>query len=283
MRPGQEAIATKGWLAAHRWLLARRLTQLAIVLLFVAGPALGVWLIKGNLASSLVLDTLPLTDPLVFLQMLAAFYVPATSALLGAALVVGFYLLIGGRVFCAWVCPVNIVTDTAAWLRRRLGLKSGRAPDAATRYWVLAGALAGAALSGTLLWELVNPVGILQRSLIFGLSGSWAVVLAVFAYDLLVAPRGWCGHLCPTGAVYALLNRGALWRVAAARRGACNDCLDCFAVCPEPQVIRPALKKIGQSSPLILSPDCTNCGRCIDVCARQVFNFTHRFDQRSDT
>jgi len=283
MRPGQEAIATKGWLAAHRWLLARRLTQLAIVLLFVAGPALGVWLIKGNLASSLVLDTLPLTDPLVFLQMLTAFSVPATSALLGAALVVGFYLLIGGRVFCAWVCPVNVVTDTAAWLRRRLGLKSGRAPDAATRYWVLAGALAGAALSGTLLWELVNPVGILQRSLIFGLSGSWAVVLAVFAYDLLVAPRGWCGHLCPTGAVYALLNRGALWRVAAARRSACNDCLDCFAVCPEPQVIRPALKKIGQTSPLILSPDCTNCGRCIDVCARQVFNFTHRFDQRSDT
>ena len=45
-------------------------------------------------------------------------------------------------------------------------------------------------------------------------------------------------------------------------------------------MISPALKGKAGSSPLILSPDCTNCGRCIDVCAMDVFNFTHRFDDR---
>jgi len=275
--------AGKGWLAAHRWLILRRLSQLTVLALFVSGPWFGLWIAKGNLASSLTLGVLPLTDPYLFLQSLAAGFLPGASALLGAAIVVAFYAAFGGRLYCAWVCPVNPLTDAAAWLRRRLGLKSGRAPAAATRYWVLAGSLLAAALSGTLVWEWVNPVSIVQRSLIFGLSGSLAVVLALFAYDLLVASRGWCGHLCPMGAFYGLLGQASLVRVSAAARGRCDDCLDCFAVCPEPQVIRPALKRAGQDSPLILDRDCTACGRCIDVCDKDVFRFTHRFDQRSDS
>ncbi len=282
MNVGQDAIRAKGWLAAHRYLILRRLSQSTVLLAFLIGPWFGLWWVKGNLSSSLTLDVLPLTDPYLFIQTLAAGFMPASAALIGAALVVLFYALVGGRVYCAWVCPVNPLTDAAAWLRRRLGLKSGRTPDSATRYWVLGGALLSAALTGTLVWEWVNPVAILQRSLIFGLSGSVLVLAAVFLYDLLVASRGWCGHLCPMVAFYGLLGHKSLLRVTARQRSACDDCMDCFAICPEPQVIRPALKKVGQESPLILDPDCTNCGRCIDVCGRDVFHFTHRFDQRSD-
>ncbi len=283
MRPGAEAVRVKGWFGAHRWLLLRRISQLTVLALFLSGPWFGVWIAKGNLVSSLTLGVLPLTDPYLFVQSLAAGFMPAATALIGAAIVVAFYALFGGRLYCAWVCPVNAVTDAAAWLRRRLGLKSGRVPDANTRYWVLAGSLLAAAATSSLVWEAVNPVSIVQRSLIFGLGGSLSVVFAIFAYDFLVAARGWCGHLCPMGAFYGLLGQKSLLRVTADQRGACNDCMDCFTVCPEPQVIRPALKKAGQESPLILDRDCTNCGRCIDVCGRNVFHFTHRFDQRSDS
>jgi ferredoxin-type protein NapH len=69
-------------------------------------------------------------------------------------------------------------------------------------------------------------------------------------------------------------------RVSAAERAKCDDCMDCFAVCPEMHVITPALRGKGDTTPIILSPDCTNCGRCIDVCAQDVFRFTHRFDTR---
>jgi ferredoxin-type protein NapH len=282
-RPGRDAVRDKGWLVAHRYLILRRISQIGILLLFMTGPWFGVWIAKGNLASSLTLDVLPLTDPYLFAQSLAAGFMPASAALIGAAIVIAFYALFGGRLYCAWVCPVNVVTDAAAWLRRRLGLKSGRAPDGNTRYWVLAGSLLVAAFTGTVVWEWVNPVTILQRSLIFGLSGSLAVIVAIFAYDLLVASRGWCGHLCPMGAFYGLLGQKSVVRISAKQRGRCDDCMDCFAICPEPQVIRPALKKAGQDSPLILDRDCTNCGRCIDVCNKHVFHFTHRFDQRSDS
>ena len=271
----------RSWFARNRWLLLRRLGQLAILALFLAGPWFGVRVLKGNLSASLIFDTIPLSDPLLALQSMVAGHWPYKTALIGAAIVLVFYLLVGGRVFCSWVCPVNVVTDAAAWSRRKLGIKTGRAPDASTRYWLLGGILLATAISGVLVWDWVNPVSLLHRALIFGLWGSLLAIAGIFAYDLLIASRGWCGHLCPVGAFYGLLGRTALVRVSAAQRSACDDCMDCFVVCPEPQVIRPALKQAGQTHPLILSGDCTNCGRCIDVCDRQVFKMTHRFDQRS--
>ncbi len=277
--PGREAVEVKGWLSAHKWLLLRRASQLGILLLLMLGPWFGVWIVKGNLSSSLTLDVLPLTDPFVLLQSIAAGQIPYRQALLGAGIVLAFYLLLGGRTFCAWVCPLNVVTDAAAWLRRRLGLKGGTPPSAHTRYWLLGMTLAASALTGTLAWEWVNPVSMLHRGLIFGFGLAWGIVLAVFLYDLLIASRGWCSRICPMGAFYGLLGRHGLIRVKAAHRSACNDCMDCFAVCPEPQVIRPALKGVGQRHPLILDQDCTNCGRCIDVCSKDVFRLTTRIDR----
>ena len=85
--PGADAIAAKGWWAAHRWLVARRITQIGILLLFVAGPVAGIWILKGNLNSSVVLDAVPLTDPFVMLQSLAAGRLPELTALSGALIV----------------------------------------------------------------------------------------------------------------------------------------------------------------------------------------------------
>jgi ferredoxin-type protein NapH len=243
------------------------------------------YIIKGNLASSLLLDFIPLTDPYLFLQMLAAGYLPALGATVftGVLILTVFYLLIGGRVFCSWVCPVNMVTDAASWSRRRLGVKSNHPPHANTRYWLLGGTLVVAALTGTMAMEWVNPVSVMHRGLFFGMGAGLWILVALFLYDLLVASRGWCGHLCPMGALYSLLNKTALLRVAAPKRDACNDCMDCFVICPEPQVIRPVLKKTGQDSPIILDSRCTTCCRCIDICSKQVFRLTHRFDQRSSS
>ncbi|SDH50255.1 quinol dehydrogenase ferredoxin subunit NapH [Propionivibrio dicarboxylicus] len=274
-------VSSRSLLARSRWLLARRLCQLGLLALFLIGPLLGVWIIKGNLSASLLFDQIPLTDPLLLLQTLAAGHWPYVTAWTGALIVLVFYALVGGRVFCSWVCPVNLVTDTAAWLRRRLGIKTGRTPDGNTRYWLLAGLMAATVLTGVLVWEWVNPVTLLHRALVFGLGGASLLIIGIFLYDTLIASRGWCGHLCPVGAFYAVLGRIALVRVSAHRRDACDDCMECFVICPEPQVIRPALKGVGQPHPLILSGNCTNCGRCIDVCDRDVFKMTHRFDQRS--
>ncbi|MDF1618896.1 quinol dehydrogenase ferredoxin subunit NapH [Pseudothioclava nitratireducens] len=276
---GQEAIEKKGWIGAHKYLLLRRISQAIFLLLFLIGPWFGLWIVKGNLAGSLTLDVLPLTDPLVLLQGIVARHWPEMTAIIGALIVGVAYALIGGRVYCSWVCPINPVTDGAHWLHEKLGLQKGWQPKKNTRYWVLGMVLIVSALTGTIAWEFVNPITMLHRGLIFGIGFAWSFVIAVFLFDLFVSRRGWCGHLCPVGAFYDLLGTKSILRVSARNRAACDDCMDCFAVCPEMHVITPALRGKGDETPLILSPDCTNCGRCIDVCSVDVFRFTHRFDQ----
>lgn len=274
------AVASKGWWLEHRFLLLRRLSQAGVFALFLLGPLAGIWIVKGNLSSSLTLGTLPLTDPFVLAQVLVTRHVPEASALIGAAIVVAFYALVGGRSFCAWACPVNVVADTAAWLRRRLRFTGGRAPSRSLRLWLVAAVLVASALSGLAVWESVNPVSMTQRALIFGGSLAWGAAAAVFVFDLFVSPHGWCGHLCPVGATYGLIGRASVLRVSARHSSRCDDCADCFAVCPEPHVITIPLKGKDGASPVITASDCTNCGRCIDVCRPDVFRFTHRWDQR---
>lgn len=260
--------------AIGKWWIMRRLSQLGILGLFLLGPLGGVWVVTGNLNSSLTLKTLPLTDPLYLLQMLAAGHMPYQTAWIGAAIVLAFYLLVGGRMFCGWVCPMNIVTDSAAWLRARLRIKGGVRIPRKLRLWVLGGMLVLTAISGTLAWELVNPVSMLHRGLIFGMGWGWLIILAIFLFDVFGSQRAWCGHLCPVGAFYGLLGKASPVHVSAEKRAACNDCMDCFAVCPEPQVITPPLRGAAKGvGPLINDVDCSKCGRCIDVCGKDVFRF----------
>lgn len=268
------AIQARGLLRAHRWWLLRRTTQLGLLALFALGPAAGIWLVRGNFASSEIYGTVPLTDPYMLLQAASARHWPAAVSLTGAAIVLLFYVVVGGRAYCGWVCPVNMVTDAAHWLREKTGLTRDRKIDRRTRLYILAGTLVASALTGTIAWEFLNPVSLMQRAFISGIGLGWAIVLAVFLLDLFVSRRAWCSHLCPVGAFYGVVGRGALVRVSAARRAACTDCGACFTICPEPHVIAPALK--GAGSPLILSGDCLNCGACIESCPVDVFRMGSR-------
>lgn len=277
---GKEALRVKGFWKTCKWLILRRLSQLGILALFLLGPWFGIWIVKGNLASSLTLDVLPLTDPFVLLQTLAAGYLPEMTAIIGALIVLAFYMLIGGRAYCSWVCPINIVTDAAQWLRNKLNIKSELKLSRANRYWFLGAVLVVSAALGILAWEFVNPVSMVQRALIFGMGFAWAVIVMIFLLDAFISRRAWCGHLCPVGAFYSLLGNTSLIRVNAVALDRCDRCMECFAVCPEQKVITPVLKKSGRSTSIIKDINCTNCGRCIDICSTEVFRFDLRFNDR---
>ncbi len=267
-------VEAHGVLRAHKWWFLRRMTQIGLLALFAIGPAYGIWLARGNFASSEILGVLPLSDPYMLLQGLAGGLIPAVPVLIGAALIVALYVIVGGRSYCGWVCPVNIVTDTAYWLREKTGLTRDRKLDKRTRLYILAGTFLASFVTGTIAWEFVNPVSLLQRAVISGIGLGWFIILAVFLLDLFVSRRAWCSHLCPVGAFYGMIGKGAVVRVSARDRDACTDCGACFNICPEPHVIVPALK--GKDSPLILSGDCQNCGGCIDSCPVDVFRMTTR-------
>ncbi len=265
--------ALRRWLRRQRWLLARRGVQIGLLLIFVAAP--GLPLVHGTLASSEWFGLVPLSDPFVLLQSVAAGHRPERAAMLGALLVAAVFGLLGGRLYCGWVCPIKLVTDLAAGLRRWLGLgaRPGLAIDRRTRHAILVLAIVGSAAFGTIVWELVNPITLLQRALVFGLSASGVIAAAaVFLFDLLLTRNGWCGHLCPVGAFYGWLGRRGRVQVVAARAEACTKCGDCYRVCPEPHVIVPVLRPGDPSwSRAVTHQDCLRCGRCVEVCDEDVF------------
>ncbi|MBF0608780.1 MAG: quinol dehydrogenase ferredoxin subunit NapH [Candidatus Magnetobacterium sp. LHC-1] len=246
---------------ANRFLITRRLVQITVMLLFFAGSAAGWTILRGNLSCARLFDVLTLADPYAVLQMLAARAMPTAEIAVGALTVAVIYALLGGRVFCAWVCPMNVVTDLAAWLRRRLGIAADFRLSRTTRYWVMALALALSAVLGVAAFEWISPVGVLHRGLIYGFGAGWLVVLAVFVFDLLVARGGFCGHLCPMGAFYSLIGRGNLIKPVH-NPDKCTMCMRCVEVCPERQV----LHMIGKKNAMVSSGQCINCGRCIEVC-----------------
>ncbi|MDF5090877.1 quinol dehydrogenase ferredoxin subunit NapH [Vibrio parahaemolyticus] len=273
---GKEAIEKLGWWRAHRFLVLRRLCQLTVIALFMAGPTLGV--LTGNLSSSMLFDTVPLSDPLIVLQALATGHIPEFNALLGVVIVVLFYAMLAPRAFCAWVCPLNIVTDLAAWLRRKFNIKASYRWSPAIRYWLIPVLMLGSALSGAILWTWLDPVAALHRGLVFGMGAGWVLIALVFVLDLLLVEHGWCGHLCPLGATYGVIGRKSLLRVTAVRREDCTKCMDCFYVCPEPEVLRQPLKEGDRR---VMDQNCISCGRCLDVCPEQVFEFKNRLNVKN--
>ncbi len=276
-KTGKKIESNRNFWQKNQWLILRRISQVSVITLFLLGPWFGIWWLKGNLNSNLLFGTIPLTDPFIFVQVIASGFWPTANLVIGFAIILSFYLLVGGRVFCSWVCPINIVTDFAKWLRGRLGIKKSSNISRHTRYWLLASVLIASAITGTLVWELVNPVTMTTRGLVFGMGTAIYFIIAVFIFDLFVSKNGWCGHLCPMGATYNLIGKLSLIKINAGNRKDCDDCMDCYFVCPEPQILRPVLKGSAQTSSLIQSSDCTNCARCIDVCEKKVFEFSNRF------
>lgn len=260
-------------LVRNRFLILRRLTQIAIIILFSGSYWFGWQIIRGNLSSAKVFDLFYLADPFAAIQMLFAGKLISLDILIGSLIVIGFYGLLAGRSFCSWVCPVNIVTDFADFLRNRLNLKGGsrflKIPRS-LRYWILGLALVVSLFTGVAAFEFISPVSILHRNLIFGFGmGMWLIVM-IFLFDLVVQRHGWCGHLCPLGAFYASFTSKSALKIYHEKDKCVDGCNDCKTVCPEIQV----MSIIGKEDGKITSGECTNCGRCVENCDHKALSYS---------
>lgn len=262
----------KTLLDKYRFLIARRVSQISIMILYVIANVYGINFLTGNLSSSLLAGIIPLSDPYAVLQMFAAGAVLSFDVLLGAFLITIFYMTIGGRAFCSWVCPVNMITDLANYLRRKFGFNQIQKKQPASRnirYWVIVISLVISFSMGIAAFEFISPISMVHRGIIFGLGFGWAAILVIFLFDLFVLKNGWCGHICPLGGVYSLIGKFSLIRVHHNAPN-CTACMKCKEVCPEDQV----LHMVTKTSIPVLNGECTNCGRCIEVCDDDALNFS---------
>ena len=95
-----------------KYLILRRVVQILLLVFFAF--SVFDFILKGDLSSSKLFSTIPLSDPFAVLQIYLASFSVDFMALLGACVVLVLYGVFLGRAFCAWVCPVNLITDFAA-------------------------------------------------------------------------------------------------------------------------------------------------------------------------
>ncbi len=260
-----------------RYTIARRTTQLSILLLFISGNVFGWNVLRGNLSSAKIMNAIPLSDPLAVLQNLFTGHIAASDLFIGAAIVLLFYAILGGRAFCAWVCPINIITDAAAGLRRSLPSVAISSWDfsRSARYWVIGISLILSGILEIAAYESINPIGMMHRGIMYGFGTGWTYLLAIFFFDMFGVKNGFCGHLCPVGGLYAIIGRYGLLRVGYNLQQ-CSMCMKCLEVCPEPQV----LSIVGTLSSSVRSGECINCGRCVEVCDDNAVNFCNIYSDK---
>ena len=261
-----------------RWILV-----FAIHLLFFLSFFIDIQTLEGTLNGSRFLG-FHMIDPFTTLEMFLAVHHLHINIIIGVSTIIFVYLLVGGRTYCAWVCPYGILSEIGEKWHDTLVAKKiikNRKFDHRVRYifWVIF--LTLSATSGYLVFETFNIVGILSRAIAYGWSVALIWVLVVFLMEVFFSRRAWCTYICPIGTTYGILGKVSALRIEW--NDNCDHCMVCHDVCFENQVLEITKAKYdkqreeeGIKKEYITGADCTLCGRCIDVCHEDALKFDFR-------
>jgi ferredoxin-type protein NapH len=255
----------------------RWLVTLGLAGCFLLSYGLDIQALEGSMVASRLMG-FHLVDLYCGLEVIAAHGEIAPNLLLGMIFVTVVYFIAGGRSFCAWACPFGLLSEWGEilhkYLVRKGWIKKRKRITTATKYVFVVSFLASSFVSGYLVFEHINVVGLLSRLLIYGLVESSLIIVFVLAVEIFFYQRLWCRSVCPSGAVYGLMNRVTIIRIEA-DRSKCDKCGACTPACHVPEALAAVFEK--DKTPVFLnSTDCTMCAKCMDACSRDVFSFSHR-------
>lgn len=261
-----------------RWILV-----IAIHLLFFLSFFIDIQTLEGTLNGSRFLG-FHLIDPFTTMQVYLSTFEMPINVVIGTVTIILFYMLVGGRSYCAWVCPYGLLSEIGEKWHDALVAKKiikSRKFDHRIRYIFWAIFLILAFTSGYLVFETFNVVGILSRMVAYGWSLAFIWVVVVLALEVFFSRRAWCTYICPIGTTYGMIGKASALRVEW--NDNCDHCMVCHDVCFENQVLEIVKAKYdkqreekGITSEYITGADCTLCGRCIDVCHTDALKFDFR-------
>ncbi len=261
-----------------RWILV-----IAIHLTFFLSFAIDIQVLEGTLNGSRFLG-FHLIDPFITMETFLATYELHINMIIGTVTILVVYLLVGGRSYCAWVCPYGLLSEIGEKINNHLVNKKiikKHEFDHRVRYAFWAIFLTLAFTSGYIIFETFNVVGIMSRAIAYGWSVSLMWVIAVLAIEIFYSRRAWCRYICPIGTSYGMLGPISATRIEW--NDDCDHCMVCHDVCFENQVLdltkakhAAGNKEKGITEKFVTGADCTLCGRCVDVCHEDALNFEFR-------
>ena len=261
-----------------RWILV-----IVIHLFFFLSFFIDLQMLEGTLNGSRFLG-FHMIDPFATLEVWLATYHLPINVIIGTSTIVLMYMLLGGRTYCAWVCPYGILSEYGEKLHNILVSKKiikSRKFDHRIKYIFWAGFLAMAFVSGYIVFETISTVGILSRMMAYGWSMALIWIAVVFAIEVFFSRRAWCTYICPIGTTYGMIGKVSALRVEW--NDNCDSCMVCHDVCFENQVLEITKAKYDKqreekeiTREYITGADCTLCGRCIDVCHADALKFDFR-------
>ncbi len=178
------------------------------------------------------------------------------------ALVLG--LVLTGKSFCGWICPLGTVQELLGKIGRRLWPRAyGKVPHVIDRvlryakYAILAWILVQTARSAHLAFGDYDPYVNLFTIWSDEIAWTGYLVVGLTVVAGLFAERPFCRYACPLGAVNGFFNSFSLFQI---KRDAntCTDCGRCDKACP-------VGIKVSASS-AVRGSECTRCLECVAAC-----------------
>ena len=181
-----------------------------------------------------------------------------------------------GRATCGWACPIGALQDLIG-VRSKYKEVEKLNPLRYLKYVLLILTLILSYLLAEKVFTDVCPVGFLTGTIptlmimpafVEPLEPFFIIKIiltGVFFILIIFINRGWCKYICPIGAELALFNKISLIKISS-DASKCGFCNMCRKVCP--MGIDP-LKDTN-------SPECTKCGKCVEVCQRNALKFEFR-------
>ena len=268
--------------------ISRRRAAVLIGVHLLIGLHIAHWKLHGRTLAPLELNEVMHTLELGVVT--AGFLLMATA-------VVSVYFF--GRFFCSWGCHLLALQDLAAAMLGRLGIRPVPFRSRALR-WIAVGAAFYMFVWPQVARLLVQRIPAARATLgarpefrlrVLGDGEGWASFLTTdFARNLpgpgitlltfvvcgfvavwLLGTRAFCRNLCPYGAVFSLTDRFARRRIVLS--GDCTACGRCTAVCDSGISVFEEVSRHGA----VTSGDCLKDLDCIAVCPTRGLELTaHR-------
>lgn len=284
----------------------RSLTAAAFIVMTGVGLA---WHTGWGTPSSFGIGSIAEVCPLGALEAMLADRTFLPQAFFGLMIVAAVVVLFG-RVFCGWVCPVPLLrritgmrdvrpaeeSEAGAYktsactacascaslsqdgeAKSKAAGSQGRNPGSGS-FWVLGGALASSAVFGFPVFCLICPVGLtfalgiaLWRLFEFNEPSLSIVFFAGFLILEVFVLRRWCHAFCPLGAVMTILARLNRTFRPSVKPEACAVCAGIDCrVCRD--ACPEGLDPRGGNTPWT-NARCTKCRACADACPTHAIHF----------